>query len=36
MPWYVWMGLGGIAIMVIIAFCICCPDLLPWNRRKYK
>ena len=25
-----------VVVMFIGNFIICCPDLLPWNRRKYK
>lgn len=36
MPWYIWVLIGAVAVIFVIDFIICCPDMLPWNRRKYK
>ena len=31
-----WIIVGILAVFFVVNFIICCPDLLPWNRRKKK
>ena len=31
-----WIIVGILAVFFVANFIICCPDLLPWNRRKKK
>ena len=32
----IWVLIGLIIVMLAVNFIICCPDLLPWNRREKK
>jgi hypothetical protein len=36
MSFWAWVIAGIIAVFFVVNFIVCCPDLLPWNRRKKK
>ena len=34
MGWMGWAAIALIAVIFVVNFIVCCPDLLPWNKRK--